>query len=148
VADMPSVERNGTTQEAAYDTWFDHASAEEARRDRIHGSDEIIPSTLWIVRPLGAVILLLYMLFPAGGGERSVGQALQVGTVVALLGAALVLVRQLNQPFNSGSPGLRPAAMERTLHTLEVVLADEDARSPLPRSEVGEPLQDDVTSNR
>lgn len=137
---LQTVEPNGPTEETAYDKWTDLTSErEEARRDRVHGADGIIPVTLWIVLLLGAAVLFVYMLFFADSGERAVVQGLQIGSVVLLLGATLLLIRFLNDPFQEGAGGLEPTAMERTLYLLEVELADEGNRAPLPCSETGEP---------
>jgi hypothetical protein len=134
-----AVEPEGPVQETAYSKWTDLTSdREEARRDRVHGADGIIPVTLWIVLLLGAAVLFVYMLFFADSGERAVVQGLQIGTVVLLLGATLLLIRHLNDPFQDGAGGLKPTAMERTLYLLEVELADEGNRAPLPCSESGE----------
>jgi hypothetical protein len=63
-----------------------------------------------------------------------------IGTVVLLLGATMVLIHRLNHPFDHGPGGLEPIAMERTLDLLEVKLADEGNRGPLPCDESGVPL--------
>jgi hypothetical protein len=140
---IDGVNPNGFVQESAYDKWRDETSArEEARRDRIHGADGIVPATLWILLILGAAVLLLYMMFFADSGERAVVQALQVGTVVVMLGATLILILQLNQPFSDGIGGLNPIAMQRTLNIIEVELADQVDVGPLPCDENGVPLSE------
>jgi hypothetical protein len=138
---LQTVQPEGATQESAYEKWLDLTSErEEARRDRVHGADGIIPVTLWIVLLLGAATLFVYMLFFADSGERAIVQALQIGSVVLLLGATLLLIRHLNHPFQSGVGGLEPTAMERMVHLMEVELADEIETGPLPCADDGEPL--------
>jgi hypothetical protein len=79
------------------------------------------------------------MLFYADTSERLVSQLAQVVTVVVMLGAILLLIRQLNNPFHEGIGGLEPTAMERTLNIIEVQLADEIEVGPLPCNEDGVP---------
>ena len=41
---------SGATEQAAYGKWLDQTpDREEARRDRLHGAEGIIPGTIWIV---------------------------------------------------------------------------------------------------
>jgi len=87
---------------------------------------------------LGALMVLTYMMFFADSGERAIVQAMQIGTVVVLMGATMILIQRLNDPFGEGPGGLEPTAMERTLGLLEVQLADEVDTGPLPCAENGE----------
>ena len=58
-------------EQAAYSKWLDQTSDREAaRNDRLHGAEGIIPSTIWIVLILIALVVFAYMLFfadPSGG---------------------------------------------------------------------------------
>jgi hypothetical protein len=136
-----AVEPEGAAQEAAHSKWMDQTSdREQARVDRVHGAEGIIPTTLWIVLFMSALVVLVYMLFFADSGERAVVQGLQIGTVTAVMVATLLLINALNNPFHSGVGGLRPVAMERTLDILEVQLAGVGQRGDLPCSEDGEAI--------
>jgi hypothetical protein len=135
------VEPESNSEQSAYDKWLDQTSdREEARQDRAHGAEGIIPITLWIVLFLGAGLIFVFMLFFADSGERAVVQALMIGSVTSVIVATLLLINALDNPFHTGPGGLRPVAMERTLDLLEVQLADVGQRAPLPCSENGEAL--------
>jgi ABC-type multidrug transport system fused ATPase/permease subunit len=138
---LQTVEPEANSEQSAYDKWLDQTSSrEEARQDRAHGAEGIIPTTLWIVLYLGAALIFVFMLFFADSGERAVVQAMMVGSVTAVMVATLLLINALDNPFHTGVGGLRPVAMERTLDVLEVQLADLGERAPLPCSENGEAL--------
>jgi hypothetical protein len=89
---------------------------------------------------LSAAVIFVFMLFFADSGERPVVQALQIGSVTLVMVATLLLINILNSPFHSGSGGLTPVAMERTLNILEGELAGVGNRGPLPCSDTGDPL--------
>jgi len=138
---LSDVEPESNAEQSAYDTWFGQTSDREAaRQDRVHGAEGIIPISLWIVLFLSAAVIFVFMLFFADSGERPVVQALQIGSVTLVMVATLLLINILNSPFHSGSGGLTPVAMERTLNILEGELAGVGNRGPLPCSETGDPL--------
>ncbi len=129
-----------TPEETAYDKWHDrNAEREEARSDRIHGAVGIIPGTLWLVLLFTAVVIFGFMLFFADSAERRVTQAVQIGSVVAVLTAMLLLISFLDDAFTTGYGGLRPEAMERTLGLLEKERAAVGDRGPVPCDETGRP---------
>jgi hypothetical protein len=138
---MKDVQPDGPVQETAFDTWLDQTSArEDARLDRVHGAEGILPWPLWLVLFFSAGIIFVFMLFFADSGERAVVQALQIGSVVAVITATLLVIRLLENPFQSGSAGLKPVAMERTLRILEEELAGVGQQGTPPCTERGEPL--------
>ncbi|HET9602517.1 MAG TPA: hypothetical protein VFP08_13045, partial [Acidimicrobiales bacterium] len=58
------------TEEAAYAKWLDQTSTrEEARRDRIHGAEGVVPTPLWIALFVISAVVFLYMLFFADSAE-------------------------------------------------------------------------------
>ena len=63
---------NPTTpsEQAAYGKWLDQTSdREEGRRDRLHGAEGIIPTSIWLVLFLIAGVVFAFMLFFADSGE-------------------------------------------------------------------------------
>ncbi len=123
------VDARTALEQAALGKWLDQtADREQARQDRIHGAEGVIPTPLWGVLLFGAAVIFVYMLFFADSGERAVVQALQIGSVVAVLGLTLSVIGFLNRPYGSGAGGLAPTAMERTLalagRELRIVGAD------------------------
>jgi hypothetical protein len=113
---MQAIQPTTPTEQSAYDKWFDLTSTrEEARRDRVHASEGVIPTPLWRVLFFIAAIILIYMLFFADSGERAVVQGLLMGSVVAVIVATLLLIGVLDQPYRPGPGQLRPVAMDQTL---------------------------------
>jgi Protein of unknown function (DUF4239) len=111
------------SEQSAYDKWLDETSTrEEARLDRIHGAEGVIPSPLWIVLFVISVIVFVYMLFFADRGEGAVTQAVLMGSVAAVITLLLLLLAFLDNPFNSGVGTLEPTAMERTLRIADEAL--------------------------
>ncbi|HEX5882148.1 MAG TPA: hypothetical protein VF468_28105 [Actinomycetota bacterium] len=137
---MKTVQPASATEQSAYDKWFDLTSTrEEARRDRVHASEGVIPTPLWWVLFFTAGLIVVYMLFFADSGERAVVQGLLMGSVVAVMVATLLLIRTLDAPYRPGLGQLRPVAMEQTLGLIEqarTVLGDD---APLPCDAEGRP---------
>jgi len=109
--------------QSAYDKSLDLTSTrEEARLDRIHGAEGVIPSPLWIVLAVISAVIFVYMLFFADSAERATTQALLMGSVTAVISVMLLLLLFLDSPFRSGVGALRPVAMERTLRIVDEAL--------------------------
>src|SRR5262245_54850740 len=107
-------------EQSAYDKWLDQTSdREEARLDRIHGAEGVLPTSLWIVLVFISGVIFVYMLFFADSAERAKTQALLMGSVTAVIVVMLLLLNGLNNPFHTGLGGLRPGAMERTLRIVD-----------------------------
>jgi hypothetical protein len=104
------------SEQTAYDKWFDQRSdRENARSDRTHGAEGVIPAPLWIVLLLSAVIIFGFMLLFADSAERAFVQATMIGAVAVVISSTLILLWFLDNPYHGGVGGLRPTAMERTL---------------------------------
>jgi hypothetical protein len=111
-----------SAEEAAFSKWLDETSdRQDARLDRVQGAAGIIPWPVWVVLIVSALIILGYMMFFADSGERAIVQALQVGTIVAVITATLLIIRLLENPYQSGVGVLEPTAMERTLRLIDQV---------------------------
>jgi hypothetical protein len=126
------------TEEAAYSKWLDQTSdREQARLDRLHGAEGIIPWPLWAALLFTAVVIFGFMMFFADSGEPPLVQAVQVGSVTVVMVVLLLLIRFLDHPFQDGPGGLQPTAMQRTLTLLEHDLAGVGDRASLPCNAVG-----------
>jgi hypothetical protein len=113
---VKSVNPQTPVAQSAYDKWLDQTSdREQARLDRLHGAEGVIPVTLWIVLFFIAAIIFVYMLFFADSGEGAVTQGMMIGSAVAVMVTTLLVLRVLDTPFHRGVGGLQPVAMERTL---------------------------------
>jgi hypothetical protein len=107
------------SEQTAFSKYLDQRSdREDARADRTHGGEGVIPSPLWIVLFLSAGILFLFMLFFADPGEHVVVQATMMGGVAVLVSSLLLLLWFLDNPYQGGLGALRPVAMERALGLL------------------------------
>jgi hypothetical protein len=137
---MQAVQPESAAEQSAYDKWFDLTSTrEEARRDRVHASEGVIPTPLWRVLFFIAAIILVYMLFFADSGERAVVQGVLMGSVVAVIVATLLLIGILDKPYRPGLGELRPVAMEQTLVLIDQARAALGQDDPLPCDAEGRP---------
>ena len=128
-------------EQTAYDKWLDRrADREVARQDRIHGAEGVIPAPLWAVLFFISGVICIFMLLFADRGERAFVQAVMIGSVVAVIGVTLFLIRFLNNPLQAGYGALQPVAMERTLGLLARERRLVAQSGPLPCNERGAPL--------
>jgi hypothetical protein len=126
---LKTVEPRSNSEQSAFDKWFDQVSdREDARADRVHGAEGVIPTALWIVLFLSAAVIFVFMVFFADPGEHAVVQATMVGSVAIVITSTLLLLWFLDNPYHRGVSGLQPVAMERTLG----LLAQEAAVVKLP----------------
>ncbi len=117
------VKPRTASEGSAYDPWLDQTPArEEARLDRIHGAEGVIPVPLWIALFFISAVVFVYMLFFADAAEGAVTQALLMGSVAAVITVMLLLLAFLDSPFGSGVGRLEPTAMERTLRIADEAL--------------------------
>jgi hypothetical protein len=134
---------NPTTvpEETAYSKWLDQTSdREQARSDRVHGAEGVVPRPLWFVLFFAAIVIFVFSLFFADRSEHPVVQGLLIGSVVAVIAASLLLLHFLDNPYRPAVGGLQPTAMERTLSTLDEARRVVGQTGPLPCNVVGEPV--------
>jgi hypothetical protein len=130
---LRTVEPQSASEQAAYSKWLDQRSdREDARADRTHGAEGVIPTPLWIVLFLSAGIIFVFMLFFADSGERAKVQATMMGSVAIVITSTLLLLWFLDNPYHHGAGGLRPAPMERTIGLLthDTGISDEQFEIP------------------
>ena len=116
------------SEQTAYSKWFDQRSdRENGRADRIHGAEGVIPLPIWIVLFIASATIFGYMLFFADSGERAIVQATMMGGVAIVITSTLLLLRFLDNPYQTGVGGIRPVAIERALGLIrqDAVLARE-----------------------
>ena len=129
-------------EQAAYGKWLDQTSDREtARRDRLHGASGIIPTSLWIVLFLTAVVVFAYMLFFADSAELARSQAMLMGSATTIVVVTLLAINALNNPYRPGVGSIRPVAMERTLRLIDQARAVVHDRAPLPCDGAGLPVE-------
>ena len=70
-ATLRTTEPRSAAEQAAYGKWLDQRTdREDARADRTHGAEGVIPDPLWIVLFLSAGIIFVFMLFFADSAAR------------------------------------------------------------------------------
>lgn len=135
---LQPVEPETASEQSAYDAWLSHTSArEEARRDRLHAAEGVVPLSVWLVLFLSAGLVLVYVLFFADSSESRVVQGLMAGSVTAVIVASLLVIAALDHPYRADTGGLRPVAMERTLGILDEASAALGLEATLPCDETG-----------
>lgn len=138
---LQAVEPSTAAEQSAYDSWLAQTSVrEEARLDRLHAAEGIVPLPIWIVLLLSAALVLAYLLFYADSGEGAVAQGMLAGSVTAVVVASLLVLLSLNRPYDPGIGGIRPVAMQRSLEVIGSARAALDLDEPLPCDESGRPL--------
>jgi Protein of unknown function (DUF4239) len=137
---LKAAEPRTATEQSAYDKWLDQTSERElARQARLHAADGVIPSPVWIVLFLIALVIFGYMLFFADSGERAIVQATLIGSVAIVIGAMLVSISVLDAPFRPGPGSVEPVAMLRALDILEQGRAVVGSTGSLPCTAEGVP---------
>jgi hypothetical protein len=127
------VDPKTASEEAAYSKWLDQTSdREEGRRDRLHGAEGIIPTSIWLVLLLIAVVVFVYMLFFADSEESAVSQAMLMGSATTVIVLTLAAINALDNPYRPGVGQIRPVAMERSLRILDSARAVLSVRAPVP----------------
>jgi hypothetical protein len=130
---LQTVNPSSTSEQTAYGKWFDQRSdRENARADRVHGAEGVIPIPIWIVLFIASGVIFVYMLFFADSAERAVVQATMMGGVAIVITSTLLLLVFLDHPYQSGPGGLRPIAMERALVQIRQESRFERARVIVP----------------
>jgi hypothetical protein len=120
---ISTVDPRTAIEQSAYDRWMDQtAEREQARTDRVHGAEGIIPAPLWLVLFVISAVIFLYMLFFADRAERAVTQSMLMGSVTVVITLLLLLLRFFDHPHGEGVGRLEPTAMERTIRLIDAEL--------------------------
>jgi len=129
------------SEQAAYSKWLDQTSdREEGRRDRLHGAEGIIPSSIWLVLFLIAGVVFSFMLFFADSGEGARSQAMLMGSATTVIVLTLLAINALDNPYRNGLGRITPVAMERSLRILDSARAVVNETAPLPCDARGAPV--------
>ncbi len=128
-------------EQAAYGKWLDQTSdREEGRRDRLHGAEGIIPTSIWLVLFLIAGVVFAYMLFFADSGESAVSQAMLMGSATTVIVLTLTAINALGNPYHHGPGRIAPVAMERSLRILDRARVVVSASARVPCDAHGAPV--------
>jgi Protein of unknown function (DUF4239) len=129
------------SEQSAFDKWLDQTSdREEARSDRLHGAEGIIPSSIWLVLFLIAGIVFAFMLFFADSGEGVGAQAMLIGSATTVIVLTLLAINALDNPYGGAVGRIEPVAMERTLRIMDAARAVVNETAPPPCDARGAPV--------
>jgi hypothetical protein len=116
-----AVDPGTATEQSAYDRWMDQtADRQQARIDRIHGAEGILPLPLWLALFIISAVVFAYLLFFADPAEGPVTQGMLMGSVTVVIALLLMLLTFFNHPHGDGVGRLHPTAMERTLRLIDM----------------------------
>ncbi len=115
------VDPRTAAEQSAYDRWMDQTlDREQARVDRVHGAEGIIPLPLWIVLFVISGVIFVYMLFFADSAEGAVTQGVLMGSVTVVIALLLLILMFFNHPPHGRGVGrLEPTAMARTIDLIQ-----------------------------
>jgi hypothetical protein len=117
---ISTAEPKTATEQSAYDRWMQQsADREQARIDRVHGAEGIIPAPLWVVLFVICAVIFVYTLFFADRAERAVTQGVLMGSVTVVITLLMLLLTFFDHPHGRGVGRLQPTAMERTLRLID-----------------------------
>jgi hypothetical protein len=127
------VDPKTASEQAAYGKWLDQTSDRESgRRDRLHGAEGIIPTSIWLVLVLIAGVVFSFMLFFADSGEGVPSQAMLMGSATTVIVLTLAAINALSHPYNAGVGQIKPVAMQRSLRMLDTARTVLNVRAPVP----------------
>ena len=117
---VSGIEPETDAEQSAYDRWMDQtADREQARIDRVHGAEGIIPLPLWLTLFVISGVVFAYLLFFADPAEGRVTQGMLMGSVTVVITLLLLLLAFFDHPHGDGVGRLHPVAMERTLRLID-----------------------------
>jgi hypothetical protein len=117
---ISAVDPRTPVEQSAYDRWMGQtADREQARVDRVHGAEGIIPVPLWLVLAVISVVIFVYLLFLADPAEGPVTQGVLMGSVTVVITLLLLLLVFFDHPHGDGVGRLRPTAMVRTIGLID-----------------------------
>jgi hypothetical protein len=121
---ISDVHPRTATQQSAYDRWMDQtADREQARIDRVHGAEGILPLPLWVALFVICGVIFVYMLFFADPAEGAVTQGVLMGSVTVVISLLMGLLVFFNHAHGDGVGRLQPTAMERTIGLIQTEAA-------------------------
>jgi hypothetical protein len=115
-----SVKPVTAVEQSAYDRWMDQSlERQQARTDRLHGAEGIIPLPVWVVLFVLSGLIFAYVLFFADPDERALTQGMLMGSVTVVVTLLMLLLVFFHHPHGEGLGTLQPTAMERSLRLVQ-----------------------------
>jgi hypothetical protein len=110
----------GENQVAAYEHWF--ALDQErrvGRQGRIAQASGLVPTVLWLILIVGAVVVIAGVGFFADVREPRFTQAAMMISIVVIVVSGLLMVRFFDRPYEDKSGSIKPSAMASVLAQME-----------------------------
>jgi hypothetical protein len=137
---LQRVDPTTPAEQAAYAQWLDQRSErEQARHERELGEEGVIPMPLWFVLGISAAVVWGFVFLFADRGEGAFVQGVMVASVTMMIVSGMLVINFLDHPYNPGSGGLRPTAMNETLHHMDETIVALDLDLPELCDEAGQP---------
>jgi hypothetical protein len=138
---LRSVNPQTATEQSAYDRWMDQtAQRQQARIDRVHGAEGIIPLPVWFALYSISVVIVVYMLFFADPGEGAITQSMLMGGATLVVTVLILLLMFFDNPHGGGLGTLQPTAMQRSLRLIDAEINVVGLDLTPPCDENGRPL--------
>jgi hypothetical protein len=138
---LRTVNPQTATEQSAYDRWMDQtAQRQEARIDRVHGAEGIIPLPVWFALYSISAVIVVYMLFFADPGEGAITQSMLMGGATLVVTVLILLLMFFDNPHGSGLGTLQPTAMQRSLRLIDAEIKVVGLDLTPPCDEQGRPL--------
>lgn len=135
---ISSIEPQTATEQSAYDRWMAQTGdREQARNDRVHSAEGIIPLPLWLTLFVICGVIFVYMLFFADRSERAATQAVLMGSVTVVITLLMLLLVFFDNPHGDGLGRLQPTAMERSLRLIDAQVTVAGIKPTPPCDEQG-----------
>jgi hypothetical protein len=118
-------------QRAAYAHWFGaEAGRREGRRGRLDEATPFVPTPVWLLLGIGALLVVAYLILYADPAEWWFVQAFAAGAIVATVVSSIAIVWFLDHPYARVSGGLQPTAMRESLAQIRPALERRGIRPP------------------
>jgi hypothetical protein len=118
--ELPTAHIASMQEETAYQQWFEKTSLrDEGRRQRLIEAQSVLPTLLWVMLILGAVVVAGFVLLFADRLERAWVQAALMAGVTAVVVTALLAVALLASPFQNEDGSIKPTSMRYALGLIE-----------------------------
>lgn len=121
---VAALQPKSDTEQSAYDRWMQQTSdRQQARNDRVHTAEGILPTPLWLALYLICAMIFGFMLLFADSAESPITQSVLMGSVAAVITVLMLLLGFFDNPHGEGIGQLQPTAMERSLRIIDSQVA-------------------------
>ena len=116
------AEEAASEQGAVYEQWSaSNDERRQGRQGRIAEAASVVPSVIWLVLIIGALIVIATVCFFADSDEAWFPQVAMIAATAIIVVSGLLLVRFLEAPYENQSGSIRPTAMGRSLALMRQV---------------------------